>query len=92
MVAVVFSQPSTHQTIQIKGDDATVGALADGDVARVAAYADALVRDLQTLGYTEEFGRALVGFDPADLVTVSFTPNAAFRQTPGPNAGAPLGR
>lgn len=92
MVAAVFSQPSTHQTIQIKGDDASVGALADGDLARVAAYADALVRDLQTLGYTEVFGRALVGFDPADLVAVAFTPKTAFRQTPGPNAGAPLGR
>ncbi len=90
--AAVFSQPSTHKTIQIKGDDASVDALADGDLARIAAYADALVRDLQTLGYTEAFGRALVDFDPADLVAVAFTPRAAFRQTPGPNAGAPLER
>ena len=90
--AVVFSQPSTHRTIQIKGDDATVGALADGDLARIAAYADALVRDLQALGYTEAFGRALVAFDAADLVAVVFTPKAAYQQTPGPNAGAPLAR
>jgi hypothetical protein len=92
MAAAVFSRPSTHQTIQIKGDDVTVDALADGDLARIAAYADALVRDLQALGYTEAFGRALVDFDPADLVAVAFTPKAAFRQTPGPNAGAPLER
>jgi hypothetical protein len=91
-IAAVFSQPSTHQTIQIKGDDATVGALAAGDLARITAYADALVRDLRALGYTEEFGRALVAFDPADLVAVAFTPQAAFQQTPGPNAGAPLAR
>ncbi len=90
--AAVFSKPSTHETIQIKGDDATVSALADGDRARLAAYADALVRDLQSLGYTEAFGRALVDCDPADLVAVAFTAQAAFRQTPGPNAGAPLER
>jgi hypothetical protein len=92
MAAAVFSQPSTHQTLQVKGDDAVVGALADGDLARIAACADALVRDLQALGYTEAFGRALLDFDPADLVAVAFTPKTAFRQTPGPNAGAPLGR
>jgi hypothetical protein len=92
MAAAVFSQPSTHHTLQVKGDDAVVGALADGDLARIAACADALVRDLQTLGYTEAFGRALLDFDPADLVAVAFTPKTAFRQTPGPNAGAPLGR
>ena len=92
MAAAVFSQPSTHRTIQVKGDDASVGALAAGDLARIAAYADALVRDLQALGYAEEFGRALIAFDPADLVAVAFTPGAAFQQTPGPNAGAPLGR
>ena len=91
-VAAVFSRPSTHETIQIKGDDAAVGALADGDLARITAYADALVRDLQALGFGEAFGRALVDFDPADLVAVAFTPQAAFRQTPGPNAGAPLER
>jgi hypothetical protein len=92
MAAAVFSRPSTHQTIQVKGDDATVGALDDGDLARIAAYADALVRDLQALGYTEAFGRALLDFEPADLVAVAFTPKAAFLQTPGPGAGAPLGR
>jgi len=90
--AAVFSKPSTHETIQIKGDDATVGALAEGDLACIPAYADALVRDLQSLGYSEAFGRALVDCDPADLVAVAFTPQAAFQQTPGPNAGAPLGR
>ena len=92
MAAAVFSQPSTHRTIQIKGDDATVGALAAGDLARAAAYADALVRDLQMLGFSEAFGRALVDCNSADLVAVAFTPKAAFRQTPGPNAGAPLER
>lgn len=91
-VAAVFSQPSTHRTIQIKGDDATIGTLEDGDLARIAAYADALVRDLQKLGFSEAVGRTLVHCRPADLVAVAFTPKAAFRQTPGPNAGAPLER
>ena len=46
----------------------------------------------RALGFGEAFGRALVDCNPADLVAVAFTPKAAFRQTPGPNAGAPLER
>jgi hypothetical protein len=89
-IAVVFTQPSTHRTIQLKGTDARTLRFrkADGDLAR--SYADAFVADVCPLGYTEEAMRALLSCDPPDLALVTFSPTAGFLQTPGPRAGAPL--
>ncbi len=91
-VAVVFTRPSTHRSVQLKGRDAEVGPLADGDPARVARYGDLLAADLATVGYSHAFTAALLAAERAALVAVSFTPETAFSQTPGPGAGAPLVR
>jgi len=89
-LAVVFSDPPTHRTMQIKGRDARVEPLAPGDPAVVAAYRTAFVACLRPLGFTEAMVRALLDCPNADLVAVAFTPEAAFNQTPGAQAGAPL--
>lgn len=89
-IAVVFTQPSTHRTIQLKGTDATVGPLEPGSTALIDANTDALVKDVAPLGYTEIFVRTLLGYEPEDLVEVTFTPTSAFAQTPGPQAGKRL--
>jgi hypothetical protein len=89
-VAVVFTEPSTHRTIQVKGADAVVEPLADGDLQRICTYREAFATELVALGYSSLFGRALVDFGAGEVVAVSFTPNAAFSQTPGPKAGTPL--
>ena len=89
-LAVVFSDPPTHRTIQIKGRDARVERLAPGDPAVVAAYRTAFVACLRPLGFTEPMVRALLDCPDADLVAVAFTPEAAFNQTPGAQAGTPL--
>lgn len=89
-IAVVFSQPSTHRTIQLKGTDAEVGPVAAGDTALIDANAAALIDDVAVLGYQEAFGRTFLAYEPHDLVAVTFTPSAAFAQTPGPQAGKRL--
>jgi hypothetical protein len=89
-IAVVFTQPSTHHTIQLKGSDATVGVPEPGDQALIEANAAAAVVDLALAGYPESFARTVFAFDPPDLVAVGFTPTAAFFQTPGPQAGKRL--
>jgi hypothetical protein len=89
-IAVVFTQPSTHRTIQLKGTDASVGPPEPGDFALIEANAAALVTDVAVLGYTEIFARTMLAFEPNDLVAVTFTPTAAFAQTPGPQAGKRL--
>ena len=89
-IAMVFTQPSTHRTIQLKGTDAAIGPLESGSTALIDANIDALVTDVALLGYTEVLVRTLLSYEPEDLVEVTFTPTSAFAQTPGPHAGRRL--
>src|SRR5262245_19729597 len=91
-IAVGFNLPSTHRAFQLKGTDATVGSLDRGDLEIAVRYVEAFIADIALLGYSEPIGRALLAFDPAELLAISFTPSAAFVQTPGPRAGARVGR
>jgi len=90
MIAVVFSQPSTHRTIQLKGTDARVVRISPGDRALAARHLAAWVADLCSVGYQPEFARTLHGDAPRAMVAVAFTPTSAFQQTPGPGAGERL--
>lgn len=89
-IAVVFSDPLTHRTVQVKGRDADVAPLAAGDLEAVEAYRSAFVERLKSIGFQEPFVRALLGGRGDELAAVTFTPQAAFNQTPGVQAGAPL--
>jgi hypothetical protein len=89
-IAVVFSQPSTHHTLQIKATDAVAHEPETVDAGALARYVEAFHREIAPLGYTPEWTRAVLGHTPADLVAVSFTPQALFSQTPGPRAGERL--
>jgi hypothetical protein len=86
-VAVVCCQPSTHRTLQIKGDGAVVRPAADADHAELARQCALFHQQLAPLAYTEAFTHALLDYAPDDLVEVSFIPRAVFSQTPGPRAG-----
>lgn len=90
-IAFVASLPSTHRTVQLKGADAKSGSPQPGDEALVARQRAGLAGNLETVGYAPELPRALVGGEWAEAVAITFTPTAAFVQTPGPGAGAPLG-
>jgi len=89
-IAVAFSEPSTHRTLQIKGKDARIAAAEAGDAARVEAYRTAFVRELQPLGFDALPIRTFLACDADDIVRIHFSPCAAFTQTPGPHAGQPL--
>jgi hypothetical protein len=89
-IAFVASLPSTHRTVQLKGTDAVAGPPQPGDKELVARQRAAFEFDLVTLGYAKTLPSTLVAGEWPDVVAVTFTPNAAFVQTPGPGAGAPL--
>ena len=89
-IAVVCSQPSTHRTIQIKGQDAVIGMASGADLQAVTTYRTAFARELEPFGYEEANIRAMLACPDADIVALQFHPCAAFSQTPGPNAGQPL--
>jgi hypothetical protein len=90
LAAVVFSEPSTHRTLQLKGSDAVIGPLEEGDWPMIAAHADAAVAELAPLGYPEPWIRKVFESTPAQVQAIRFTVSSAFAQTPGPRAGAPL--
>lgn len=89
-VAAVFSDPPTHRTIQLKGDDAETAAFDSRHRALLDAYADAFSATLVGLGYSESMARELVMTDPREVSVVRFTPTQIFDQTPGPGAGEPM--
>jgi len=89
MIAVVFSQPSTHETIQLKGTDARVVRVTAADRAAARQHRRVWSKDLERIGFGAEFAAALHG-GTGELAAIRFTPTAAFQQTPGPAAGQPL--
>ena len=89
LVAVVFSQPSTHRTIQLKGDDARVVPVTAADRAAARRHQQLWCADLVSIGYAPGFAVAVHGGN-GPLAAIRFTPTSAFQQTPGPGAGQPL--
>jgi len=91
-IAVVFSEPTTHRTLQLKGGDVRVEVPTADDLALLAPYADDFATELAAIGIEQEKARALIAADPGDVVAVRFSPQEIYDQTPGPKAGAALAR
>lgn len=89
-VANVFSLPSNNRTLQLKGCDARVLPFAASDLAIVERHVADLLREVVPLGLSEAVVCALFDHPADDLVSVVYTPSAAFSQTPGPKAGVSL--
>ena len=89
-IAVVFSHPVSHRTVQLKGRDAALEAATPADEATLGPYAVAMAGHLAADDVPEAVARALVSCAPGDLIAVSFTPSEAYGQTPGPGAGQRL--
>ena len=89
-IAAVFTQPSTHVSLQLKGNNAVLTPAKAADVRLSKTQADGFVADTTPLGYPEDLIRAIVWSDASDLIAITFSPMAAFLQTPGPRAGESL--
>lgn len=89
-LAVVFSQPSSNRTLQLKGSDARRVPLTAADHASLARKLAILDADLSLIGFVAPYTQTLLSADTAEPVALRFTPTAVFEQTPGPRAGAPL--
>lgn len=87
-VAAMFSQPSTHLSVQLKASRASVRPAAESDRPALDAYLAAMEREIGAVGYPPTLVRAMLAYDLSDLVALSFTPEQAFEQTPGPRAGS----
>ena len=90
-LAVVFSEPSTHRTVQLKASRAEIRNAGVDDEPVLAAYLKSMEHEIQQVGFAPPLTRAMLAHRLEDVVAVRFTPEQAFDQTPGPRAGAALG-
>lgn len=90
-VAVVFSEPSTHRSLQLKASRAGIRNADESDRPALARYLASMEHEIAQVGFAPEVTRAMLAHRLEDLVAVSFTPEQAFEQTPGPRAGTAMG-
>lgn len=90
-VAVVFSQPASHRTVQLKARSASIRPATEADRPALERYLASMEHEIGRIGYTAQMARAMLAWRLEDLVALSFTPEQAFDQTPGPRAGSALG-
>jgi hypothetical protein len=89
-IAVVFSEPSTHRTVQVKASQVQLRAAIATDTELLQRYLRVMEDQLERVGFGPHYTRIMLAHQPADVVAVTFTPEQAFDQTPGPKAGARL--
>lgn len=89
-IAVAFSRPATHRTVQLKGASARLEPLQPEDQALIDLHGQRTAAELVSLGYAPPFCTALMSLSTADAVRVCMTPELAFDQTPGVEAGRPM--
>jgi len=88
-IAVVFSQPTSNRTLQLKGNDASIGPCGPDDAALADRYVQGFVEEIGRLGFNAGLAHTILSRDDT-LVAVHFTIAEAFEQTPGPSAGEPV--
>lgn len=91
-VAVCFSRPSTHQTVQLKSPAVRLEDPAPDDRAVARRCLDRLTVDLLGLGFPPAMLETFFWHEGDPMVALSFEPGDAFAQTPGPGAGQALAR
>ena len=89
-IAVVFSEPATYRTVQVKATRATLRNAVAADQPVLARYLASMEHELQLIGHPPEVPRAMLAHHLDDVVAITFAPELAFDQTPGPQAGTRL--
>jgi hypothetical protein len=90
-IAVVFSQPSTHRSVQLKSSRCEQRPAVQDEAPLLERFRTAFGHELASIGYPVDFAHAMLLHPLADVVAVTFEPEQAFDQTPGPRAGTPVG-
>lgn len=90
-IAVVFSEPATHRTVQLKATRTSLRAAGAEDAPELARYLASMEQEILRVGYPPEMTQAMLAHRLEDVVAVHFQPEQAFDQTPGPRAGTALG-
>lgn len=86
-IAAVFTQPSTHRSLQVKGGAVTAAPCGPKDRDQLTRQLKAVADEVAPLGFGAPYMYAYGAHSPDDLTRLSFDFSAAFDQTPGPGAG-----
>ena len=87
-MAVVFSQPASHRTVQFKARQPRVRPACEADRPVLQRYLAAMEVELAQVDIGVPFARAMFSHELDDVVALDFVPEEAFDQSPGPKAGA----
>ncbi len=90
VVAVAFSQPTSHKTLQIKGVDAHWCSATAQDLSYLEQQKFNFGEEIRALGFSESFIERLFHQPLLDVRWIRFTPAEVYGQTPGPCAGERL--
>ena len=74
-IAVVFSDPPSNHTLQLKAAGARIRAARPGDQALLRRYLVAMQHCVGQVGYGPAYVAAMLAAPPQDLVAVEFSPS-----------------
>lgn len=89
-IAATFSAPLSHRTIQLKAGLSRAEHLEPEDRIAVERQMDAFAAVLRTLGFPPYFVKTFCDNRSTHIGVLSFVPQTAYEQTPGPGAGREL--
>lgn len=89
-IAVTFSAPMSHRTIQLKAMSMRAEAVSEEDRKSLGQQIDAFAGVLRAIGYTGAFVQSFCDNRSRSVLALRFLPEVAFEQTPGPGAGREL--
>jgi hypothetical protein len=90
-LAVVFSEPATHRSVQLKASGVALRPAVEADRPLLDRYRASMEIEVGRVGFPPALTRAMLAWRLDDLVALTFTPQQAFEQTPGPKAGHAVG-
>lgn len=90
-IAVVFSEPTTNLSLQLKGDDAQVLPVDEADCALAATHLERFTVEIGELGFQPLVAQTVLDAEDG-IAAVRFTVSEVYEQTPGTRAGARLDR
>jgi hypothetical protein len=89
-IAVVFSEPRSHRTVQVKAHEVELRSAVDSDAPVLQRYLRSMEHEIGNVGLSAAFVQAMLGCRLDDLVAIRLRPSEAYDQTPGPKAGSAL--
>ncbi len=89
-LALTVGDPSTFRSVQLKGRAGPAEAMTDDDWTMVDRFSESFFSVLEEVEGTERV--LLERLVPTDFIACTVVIDELFNQTPGPNAGASLGR